>query len=195
MHPRDSERCTAFDGHRRIAAGTPVDVAVAVRRAQDAGAGPVLVVDDATAHPLELDLRGSEADIRTRLCAETDPPAASRSRRPGRPRIGVVAREVTLLPRHWEWLAGQPSGASATLRRLVEQAMRGGVRPLRDRQAAEAVDRFMLAVTGNLPGHEEASRAFWRGDRAAFARHVEAWPADVRDHLRTMAERAWADAP
>jgi len=109
-----------------------------------------------------------------------------------RPRLGVVAREITLLPRHWEWLAEQPGGASATLRRLVEDARRS--EQDRARRAGEALDRFMQAMAGDLPHYEEASRAYWRGERDRFDQLVETWPADVRDHARRLAAAAWNDA-
>jgi len=190
MHPHASTTCTAFDGHRLLATGACAEVAVAVKRAVDAGAtGPLQVFDDRSGRPVEFDLRGSEADVLARLQPAPPPP-----RGPGRPRLGVTAREVTLLPRHWEWLAAQPGGASAVLRRLVEQTIRNGEGRQRARESAEAVDRFMLAMTGDLPGHEEASRAFWRGERERFARQTEAWPGDVRDHLRHLAAMAWDEA-
>jgi hypothetical protein len=103
----------------------------------------------------------------------------------------VVPREVTLLPRHWDWLGEQPGGASAVLRRLVEQALRGHGAKDRARHAMEAVDRFMLAMTGDFAGHEEASRAFYRRDRERFMALTEPWPVDVRDHLRRLATGAW----
>lgn len=181
----------AFDGIRCIANGSPPDVALAVRRAMSAGAvGPLLVFDAHSSRAVELDLRGSDAEVVARLV----PPGASEappSRGPGRPRLGVTAREVTLLPRHWDWLVAEPGGASAALRRLVEQAMRNGEAPQRARQSAEAVDRFMLAMAGDQPGYEEVSRAFWRGERERFAALIERWPPDLRDHLATLAARAW----
>jgi hypothetical protein len=189
VHPPASATCTAFDGHRLLASGPCAEVALAVKRALAAGAdGPVLVFDDHSGRPVEFDPRGSEADLRAR---RSEPQAP---RGPGRPKLGVTAREVTLLPRHWDWLAKQPGGASAALRRLVEQAIRDGGPTQRSRESAEAVDRFMLAMTGNLPGHEEASRAFWRGERERFVQLTEAWPIDVRDHLRRLAAIAWDDA-
>ncbi|KRE97652.1 hypothetical protein ASG87_15485 [Frateuria sp. Soil773] len=190
MHPRDSQSCTAFDGTCLIASGPLAEVALATRRALDAGAqGPVLVFDDRTSLPVEFDLRGSEDEVLARLQA---PASATPVRGPGRPKLGVTAREVTLLPRHWDWLADQPGGASAALRRLVEQARRRG--PAGGGDAAASVDRFMQAMTGNLPGHEEASRAFWRGERERFAALTADWPAGVRDHLRRLAAVAWDEA-
>jgi hypothetical protein len=190
----DSLACIAFDGHRRIDAGSLTEVALAAKHAVDTGAeGPVLVFDDLSSRPVELDLRGTRDDVLARLPAPAteEEPAA---RGPGRPRLGVVAREVTLLPRHWDWLAAQPGGASAILRRLVEEARRTHRERDAARLAGEAVDRFMSAMTGNLPGHEEASRAFWRKERERFTQLTDAWPADVREHVRRLATRAWQAA-
>lgn len=187
MHPYLSGTCTAFDGSRLLASGPCVEVALAVKRTLDTGAtDPVLVFDDRTGRQMEFDLRGSEAEVQARL-----QPSPTAARGPGRPKLGVTAREVTLLPRHWDWLAAQPGGASAVLRRLVEQASRDGGATQRAGEASEAVDRFMLAMTGNLAGHEEASRAFWRGERERFADLTAEWPADVGDHLRRLAAIAW----
>lgn len=190
MPPRASPTCTAFAGHRLLASGPRAEVALALKRASEAGTeGPLLVFDDHSGRLVEFDLRGSEDEVLARLQPEPMP-----LRGPGRPRLGVTAREVTLLPRHWDWLATQPGGASAVLRRLVEQAVREGGAAQRAREAAEAVDRFMLAMTGNLPGHEEASRAFWRGEQARFAQLTKAWPRDVRNHLRQLTAIAWDEA-
>ena len=186
MHT-DTSTCTAFLGDRLLASGARADVALAVKRATDAGARDALLVfDDRNGRPVEFDLRGSEAEVLARLQPQALPP-----RGPGRPKLGVTAREVTLLPRHWDWLATQPGGASAVLRRLVEQASRAGGAAQRARESAESVDRFMLAMTGNLPYHEEASRAFWRGERVRFDQLTKDWPGDVRGHLRRLAAIAW----
>ncbi|MGF6226632.1 hypothetical protein QFZ27_000587 [Inquilinus ginsengisoli] len=186
--------CTAFQGTRRIASGPLAEVALAVKRAADRG-DTVLVFDDATSRPVELDLRGSEAEVLARLpapaVAETQSDAP---RGPGRPKLGVVAREVTLLPRHWDWLAGQPGGASVTLRRLVEEARRAGEGRDRLRQAQEAAYRFMAAMAGDRPGFEEAARALFAPDRDRFAALTEDWPVDIRDHARRLAAAAF-DAP
>lgn len=183
--------CSAFDHHRLIASGALAVVAAAAKQALDAGAaGPVLIFDDHSSHQIELDFRGTPQDVQARLAPPTGKLAPA-SRGPGRPKLGVTAREITLLPRHWEWLAQQPGGASAVLRRLVEQASRNGAPKQRARLAMESVERFMLAMTGDFSGHEEASRAFYRGERARFAALTEPWPVDVRDHLRRLATTAW----
>src|SRR5687767_9951516 len=119
----DAQTFTAFDAHHRLAAGPIEDVAQAL--ADYAGLAPILIFDDATGRQVELDLRQGAthavAEYRGRIAAPEAPsPRAGR----GRPKLGVVAREVTLLPRHWDWLATQPGGASAALRRLVEDARR-----------------------------------------------------------------------
>ncbi|MGK9169443.1 DUF2239 family protein [Inquilinus limosus] len=181
--------CTAFQGVRRIASGPLAEVALAVKRAADRDdAIPVLVFDDATSRPVELDLRGSEAEVLARLPRAAEPEAP---RGPGRPKLGVVAREVTLLPRHWDWLARQPGGASVTLRRLVEEARRAGEGQDRSRRAQEAAYRFMAAMAGDRPGFEEAARALFAPDRDRFVALTEAWPADIRDHARRLAVSAF----
>jgi len=129
--------------------------------------------------------------VLARLRPGTEPAAP---RGPGRPKLGVVAREVTLLPRHWDWLGRQPGGASVTLRRLVESARRAGSAQEQARQASEAADRAMRTLAGDLPGFEEASRAFWRGERATFDQLTVDWPTDVRQHLLQLAHRAWDTA-
>jgi len=191
MSTTETVSCIAFDGYRRIAAGSLADVALATKRALDAGIeGPLLVFDDLNGRPLELDLRGNADEVLARLPpSAADEEAAPRG--PGRPKLGVVAREVTLLPRHWDWLAAQPGGASATLRRLVEEARRSHRERDAQRLAGEALDRFMSAMAGNLPGYEEAARAFWRNERERFIHVTDAWPGDVREHVRQLAARAW----
>ena len=192
MSPHDSSTCTAFAGHRLLATGPLEDVALAARQALDAGVQePLLVLDDASSLPVEIDFRGTPKEMLARLRRAAATPVPSATRGPGRPKLGVTAREVTLLPRHWDWLGQQPGGASATLRRLVEEAKRAGGAKARARLASEAADRFMRVMAGDLPGYEEASRAFWRGQRNAFARRIKTWPQDVRDHLLRLATLAW----
>lgn len=180
---------TAFIGMVRLATGPLPDVALAVKAAleQDAQA-PLLVFDDATGKVVDLDLRGSEAEVLARLVpAPAAVPAEDTGAGRGRPRLGVVAREVTLLPRHWEWLAARPGGASNALRRVVEDAMRADGGKERARIARDAAYRFMSAMAGDLPGFEEASRALFANDRDGFDRHSAPWPPDIAAHVRRMA--------
>ncbi|MCW1840268.1 DUF2239 family protein [Prosthecomicrobium hirschii] len=108
----------------------------------------------------------------------------------GRPKLGVVAREITLLPRHWDWLASQPGGASVVLRKLVDRERKQAAWDDMVRDLRAATQRFMTAMAGDLPGYEEASRALYAGDHARFVAETEAWPADIRDHARRLAEGA-----
>jgi uncharacterized protein len=187
--------CTAFAGSNRIASGPPEQVALAVKAALDANsAHPLLVFDDSSGSLVDFDLRGTPHEILARLAIDpTDPPAAP-ARGPGRPKLGVVAREVTLLPRHWDWLGAQPGGASVAIRKLVEAARAAHAGADRRRLAQQSADRFMSALAGNEPGYEEAARALYAGDRARFAQSMVAWPPDVRDHAMRLATAAFDDS-
>lgn len=177
------QTCTAFDGTRRLATGPLAEVAPAVKARSEAGAaGPMLTFDDATGRVVDLDLRGTPADVVGRLAP---PPPEARGR--GRPKLGVVAREVTLLPRHWDWLATQPGGASVALRKLVEDARRTGGERQRVRAAQEAAYAFTSALAGDLPGYEDAIRALFANDRDGFERCVAGWPDDVKQHAVRLA--------
>jgi len=199
-----STPCTAFAGTRRIASGPLRQVAVKAKEVLDRDPwAQVLIFDDSTSALVEVDFRGTAEDVDRRL-AEPPPgtqqgtqpgtdadlsPAAAR--RPGRPKLGVVAREVTLLPRHWEWLAAQPGGASVALRKLVEQARRADPGREIRRRAQEAAYRFLTAMAGNEPGFEEAIRALFAGKRVRFEEMSEPWPEDVRDHALKLAAVAF----
>jgi hypothetical protein len=170
---------TAFDGARRLASGALPDIALLVKRAQESGAaGPLLIFDDGTGCSRDVDTRGSDAEVVARLTAR------------GRPRLGVVPREVTLLPRHWEWLASQPGGASVALRKLVEAARRDVTGSDERRQAQERAYHFMAAMAGDLRGFEEATRALFANDATRFAELIAAWPRDVREHALQLAAMA-----
>jgi uncharacterized protein len=202
--PPPQPSCTAFEGTRRIASGALPEVTRKVKEVLDRGErAPVLIFDDSTSEIVEIDFRGTTKEVAARLGAipGADVPASSATqpameapRKPGRPRLGVVAREVTLLPRHWEWLNRQPGGASVALRKLVEEARRVNETRDRVRRAQEAAYRFMSAMAGNEPGFEEALRCLFAGDRARFDSLVSDWPIDVRDHARKLAAGAFEAA-
>ena len=181
--------CTVFDGHTMLATGPLAQAATAVKEAHDAGR-TVLVFNDEDARPMDLDLRGDLQAVLARLPPESAPPEAEKRGR-GRPKLGVTAREVTLLPRHWDWLASQPGGASVAMRKLVEAALREAEGPDRMRRSREASYRFMTAVAGDLPGYEEAVRMLFAGDWTRFDEQTQVWPADVRDYARRLAEPGW----
>jgi hypothetical protein len=182
--------CTAFKGPRCIAAGELADVALKAKTAVDKGE-QVLIFDDTTSESIEVDFRGSAEDVLRRL-AQTDGNQATPDgpRGPGRPKLGVVAREITLLPRHWDWLNAQPGGASVALRKLVEEARRANGGKDRVRQSQQAAYRFMSIMAGNRPGFEEATRALFAGHRDRFDQLIAPWPKDVRHHARKLAADA-----
>jgi hypothetical protein len=183
----------AFHGPVRIAAGGLAEVVTQTWQAIAQGAvDRVLIFDDRSGRQVEVDFRGDLEQTLARLPVDDEAPVAVK-RGPGRPKLGVVAREVTLLPRHWEWLASQNGGASVALRKLVEAARRAATPADRARQSREAADRFMLAMAGNLAAYEEATRAFYRRDDDAFARLSEGWPGDIRDHARKLVAVARRD--
>ena len=196
MHP-NPPTYTAFCGSRRVATGSLAQVAAGIIGDQSVAGGnaPLLVFADADASPVELDLRGSLDEVLARLVhTDSEHPLegaaeeiAEAPRGPGRPKLGVVAREVTLLPRHWDWLAAQPGGASVVLRKLVETARKQGSDADRMRAAREAVYRFMAATAGNQPGFEEAARALFAGNGPAFTEHSVSWPADLRNYAHQLA--------
>jgi hypothetical protein len=176
-----------------LISGPLAEVALAVRKSTNAmGGESILVFDDTTGKALDIDLRGTDEDILARLplstpaAVATEPPA-SEPRGRGRPRLGVVAREVTLLPRHWDWLASQPGGASVALRKLVEKARGASGARDRHRAARDAAYHFMSAMAGDFENFEEASRALFADDRRRFAELIAAWPADIRDHIVRLA--------
>lgn len=187
----------AFASNKRLASGTPRDVAGVVKRYADENPDEsILVFDLRTSTPIELDLRGSLSAVLRRLPPETSNPSleaqttesTTSEKSPGRPKLGVVAREVTLLPRHWDWLAAQPGGASVALRKLVEQARKTAAESDRRRQAVEATNRFMTAMAGDNAGYEEACRALFAGDIEALRRRIARWPVDIRSHVLMLAE-------
>lgn len=186
---------TTFDGFRRIFQGDLVANALAFKQALAAGAaGPLLIFDDATGRTRDVDVRGSDEELAARLAspsgepsAVAEPDAAEAPAGRGRPKLGVVPREVTLLPRHWEWLATQPGGASVALRKLVEAARRDSAESDRRRQAQERAYHFMVAIAGNLPHYEEATRALFASEKERFGELVAGWPEDVREHATRLA--------
>jgi hypothetical protein len=191
---------TSFNGHQRIASGRLTVNALAVKHALASDVpSPLLIFCDQTGQVVDVDIRGSDAEICARLPPEEEqlqgtesaPIDAGESGEPrgrGRPKLGVVAREVTLLPRHWDWLAAQPGGASVTLRKLVDEARRANVDRDRQRRASACAYHFMSVMAGDMAGFEEASRALFANDAPTFRQLTAAWPADVRDYVRHLAD-------
>lgn len=176
---------TAFAGHRQVASGPWPQLLTATKRHLDAGGEPVLIFGDETGKQVDVDFRGTLDEVLSRAGAADAPRVG-----PGRPKLGVVSKEVSLLPRHWEWLAEQPNGASATLRRLVDAARKATPRSRRLRDAAY---RFIWAVAGNFENAEEAIRALYAKEDARLERLMENWPADVREHVLRLVAEAWRE--
>ena len=184
-------RCTAFAGVHCIASGLIADVVVAVaRHLRDDAAAIVLIFDDATGQQVDFDLRGSDDDIVARLGKHpfygATSPAAKPRTGPGRPKLGVVSREISLLPRHWTWLEAQPNGASAALRRLIDEKRKQSEASERGRNARNAAARFITAVAGDRAGFEEATRALFASDDKRLRSLTQKWPRDIRDHLARL---------
>ena len=198
MNPGPDLAYIAFEGDRCIAAGDLNDVAGAAKKTIDRRKDASILVFDSTSGPIDIDFRGSIEDVLARLPETNAAPGAMEDtaslspRGPGRPKLGVVAREVTLLPRHWEWLAQQSGGASVALRRLVDEARRNGEKGHGLREGQEAAYRFMSVMAGNRPNYEDAIRALFAGDPGRFEKLIADWPGDVRDHAAMLAERAFS---
>jgi hypothetical protein len=185
---------TAFAGETCIASGDVREVVRRVKDWTDREDVPVLIFEDRTGSPIDFDLRGTAEEAVERLASHphVGPLLTSEAKRtgPGRPKLGVVSREVSLLPRHWEWLEQQRGGISVALRSLVDEARkRGGSRALA-RQAREAAGKLMWTLAGDLPDFEEASRALYQRDDARLRSLTERWPKDIRDHLARRIEEA-----
>jgi hypothetical protein len=196
------------------------EVALRVKAATEARPlARFMVFNACTSEVLDFDLRGTPQEVLARLAvshpaalacaaspADSTPPTdlagapgaetpsedtSSAKTGPGRPKLGVVAREVTLLPRHWAWLSSQPGGASVALRKLVEQARKDSQSQDQRRLSQEATYRFMSAMAGCLEGFEEAARALFAADRPRFEALTAPWPQDIQNHLQHLAQVAW----
>ena len=183
---------TAFASDRRVVAGDLRTVVLGIKQFLDGGDDrTVLVFDDHDGSQIDFDLRGTPEDVLVRLAShpsfvpEAAAPAAPATPRlgPGRPRLGVVCREVSLLPRHWSWLEQQPGGISVALRKLIDDARCRGQGKQLARTVRDGASKFMWTMAGNLPGFEEASRALFAGEHARFKQLIRPWPEDIRDYL------------
>lgn len=199
MSARSEPRFTAFVGDRILERGDLDAVARACKAATDAGtAGLIRIFDDRTGGRVDLELEGTTQEVADRVAwlqaymAVEGGATESAPRGRGRPKLGVVSREVTLLPRHWAWLDGQRGSASATLRRLVDEARKANQETDRIQKAQDVTYRFMYDLAGNTSAFEEAIRALYGGDKSRFEDETEHWARDVRDYARTLAADAFA---
>ncbi|MBX3207317.1 MAG: DUF2239 family protein [Labilithrix sp.] len=187
---------TAFSGHRRIASGAVRETLLEAKAWLDRGeADPLLIFEDATGSPVDFDLRGTPDEALERLSShplvggEADE-APPRRAGPGRPKLGVVSREVSLLPRHWAWLEDQRGGISVALRALIDEARKRGQSRQLARKAREAAGKFMWTIAGDLPGFEEASRALYARDDARLGALTRSWPKDIAAHVAALVAHA-----
>lgn len=174
---------SAFDGDTLLTSGPLLEVTLAVKAAPALEKGTILTFDDETGKVIDLDLHGTPDEIAARHRARAE---GLEARGRGRPKLGVIAREVTLLPRHWDWLAAQRGGASVTLRRLIDEARKAEGSDAEKRMRRDAAYNFMSAIAGDLPGFEEAARALYAGDEAKFSAETAGWPADFRAYLERL---------
>lgn len=185
--------CVLFAGTELIARGGASTIAVLAKRRQDNGETSGRVYLDHSGLRIDLDLSGDESEVVARLSehpALGGPISKAAKRGPGRPKLGVTSREVSLLPRHWEWLGEQSGGASAALRRLVDAARKGSDGNSEARQAVEAAHRFLWDAAGDLPGFESASRALFAYDFTSFEQLVASWPKGIREQTMRYIGRA-----
>jgi amidase len=183
MNSPTEDLYTAFSGATHVATGTLAQVLPRVQELLEREkSAQVLIFDDESGKQVDFDLRGTVEEVLARL----SPPAPKKG--PGRPSLGVVCREVSLLPRHWEWLESQPARSSGTLRRLVDAAIKNESAESRSRRRVEAAGRLMWSLAGNLEGFEEASRALYARRWPDFSTRIAAWPEDLRRHLEWMLE-------
>jgi len=184
--------CSAFAGFNRIASGTLEIVAASVKQHMEVDpTAAILIFDNLQAKQIELDLRGTLADVLASIPPSTPEEPHNLSKGPGRPKLGVIAREVTLLPRHWQWLSEQEGGASVALRKLVDDARRRNESADNQRHSREATYRFMHSMAGDQPDFEEAARALFAGDKDLFQRKTSRWPDDLVSYLREISIAAF----
>ena len=190
MKPHPEQLCIAFAGHKKVASGEVGLVVVKIKKyLEKNNKSSILIFDERTSEPIEIDFRGSIATGAKRL-GDLVAQDNEVQRGPGRPKLGVVSREIGLLPRHWDWLALQSGGASVTLRKLVEDAKKKNLKKDLIRQSQNAAYKFMSAVAGDLPHFENALRALYANKSAEFLSMISSWPKDIREHIEKLVEPA-----
>lgn len=187
----NSRTFAAFDGEKRIAAGELEAMLLQTKNYIDGRENPqVLIFEDRTGMQVDFDFRGTPEDVLNRLAEHPlfahDTGDKKQQTGPGRPKLGVVCREVSLLPRHWEWLENQQGGISASIRRLVDEARKREPEKEMERGRRNAASSVMAVLAGNLPGYEEASRALFAGDREQLDNQIKDWPLDIKVYIKAL---------
>lgn len=184
---------TAFVGSQWLVRGPLLEVVSKVKaHLGSAENSAILIFSDATGKTMDFNFQGSEKDVLKRIEVYVPSEIPPEATGPGRPKLGVVSREVSLLPRHWEWLATQTGGASATLRQLVEDAKKKSMGAGLVKQAQERAYKFMSVIAGDLPDYEEALRALYKRDKKSFFVRTQSWPKDVRAYAAELAKQVFA---
>jgi hypothetical protein len=186
-------------GCGRVASGSLQHVVTTVKDTlDDRDLTQLLIFDDTTGKQIDVDFRGKTDDVLKRLGEQFgDLPDMEMNNQPtrrvGRPKLGVVSGEVTLLPKDWEWLKSQSGGASVTLRKLVGDARRAGGKQSKIRESQEATYYFMTAMAGNFHQYEEALRALYADDSDRFYHFIDNWAPDIRNHIKKLAADAFPE--
>ncbi|MCH7331632.1 DUF2239 family protein [Acinetobacter modestus] len=168
---------TAFLNEQCLASGLLADVAIAIQQHANQSNSTILIFNDQTGRQIDLDLSGSEQNIQQRY-AEPE-----MVKKVGRPKLGVISREITLQQKHWDWLDQQSSSASAVIRKLIDKELNDPNSESNRMLAKQATDRFMSAMLGNMPNYEEATRALYQGDREVFLDLIRDYPKDIKEYL------------
>lgn len=191
-----SQTFTLFRNGTRLTNGNKADIKAKVLTEMKQFPDDIyLCFDDTSGEYVDIDLQTKASNASTGLKRGRPSflkPPSTKQKKVGRPSLGVIAREVTLLPRHWEWLSKQSSSASSTLRGLIDEAIRTGVNPLEVRNAMARTDKFMTTALGDQAGYEEASRALYRGDKASFEALIDAWPGDLKNYAKQLSKPAFS---
>lgn len=194
METKLEKHYIAFADSKKIASGNLLEVALkAKKNIKSESKVTLLIFDSLTSQQIDVDLRGTPENITRRLEAFSQPAPVEENKKtgPGRPKLGVTSKEVTLLPAHWEWLTSQPGGASVTLRRLVDEAKKKNLSKDLVRQAQESTYKFMTIMAGDRTNYEEALRALYATDKKKFEKMIADWPKDIKEHLSEISERCF----
>ena len=179
----ETDTYVAFYGNQQVAVGELTDMltktTIFLKEKQTTGTDtePLLIFNEQNGSQIDFDFRGSLEEILERALPK------QKKRRAGRPKLGVISREITLLPRHWEWLESQTKSASASLRLLVEEAMKREGGEAKIKKNIAVTDRIMMVMAGNLTYFEEASRALNARNVERFEECVSTWPDDIKIYL------------
>lgn len=163
-----------FSQQRLLCRGSLHEIVPLVHAQAVDPANQLIFIQEESGRTVDLDWRGTPKEVLERSQTQLGPKKAG----PGRPKLGVQSREITLLPRHWAWLDAQRGSRSAVLRKLVEREMKGG-----GAVRVDALYGALSTLAGDLPGFEEATRALFALDWEGFAEQCLPWPESLRNYF------------